>query len=70
MGKNHYEYFFDQVQKIDVFRVGPWDFQIQNAWGDQVEQYANGEVTLDEAIDGFKTSVADILPGVNVVIQR
>lgn len=69
-GQNHYEYFYNEVKKIDVSRVGPWDFQIQNAWGDQVELYANGDKTLDEAFDGFTTAMADILPNVAVVIQQ
>ena len=68
-GQNHYEYFYNEVKKIDVSRVGPWDFQIQNAWGDQVEQYANGEKTKQQAFDGFVTAMADILPNVEVVIE-
>ncbi len=68
--QNHYEYFFNEAQKIDVSRVGPWDFQIQNAWGDQVEPYANGQKTLQEAFDDFTLAIADILPNVNVVIMQ
>ncbi|MBN2658108.1 MAG: carbohydrate ABC transporter substrate-binding protein [Spirochaetales bacterium] len=68
-GQNHYEYFYNEVKKIDVSRVGPWDFQIENAWGDQVELYANGEKTKQEAMDGFVTAMADILPDVKVVFE-
>ena len=68
-GQNHYEYFYNEAKKIDVSRIGPWDFQIENAWGDQVELYANGEKTMDEAFDGFITAIADILPDVKVVIE-
>jgi multiple sugar transport system substrate-binding protein len=68
-GQNHYEYFYNEVKKIDVSRIGPWDFQIQNAWGDQVELYANGEKTKQQAFDGFIAAMADILPNVEVVIE-
>lgn len=68
-GQNHYDYFYNEVKKIDVSRIGPWDFQIENAWGDQVELYANGEKTMDEAFDGFVTAMADILPDVKVVFE-
>jgi len=68
-GQNHYEYFYNEAKKIDVSRIGPWDFQIENAWGDQVELYANGEKTMDEAIDGFIVAIADILPDVNVILE-
>jgi len=68
-GQNHYEYFYDEVEKIDVSYLGAWDFQIENAWGDQVEQYANGEKTKAEAIADFKVAMADILPDVEVVVE-
>ena len=68
-GQNHYEYFYNEVKKIDVSRIGPWDFQIENAWEDQVALYANEEKTMDEAMDGFVVAIADILPDVKVVIE-
>lgn len=70
-GQNHYAYFADEVVKIDVSYIGPWDFQIQNAWGDQVELYANGQKSMDEAIEDFKVAVRDILPNIEeVVVER
>ena len=33
-GQNHYAYFGKEAKKIDVSFRGPWDFQIENAWGD------------------------------------
>lgn len=70
-GQNHYAYFYDQVTQVDVSFVGPWDFQIQNAWGDQVDQYANGQKTLEEAIADFEVAVRDIVPRItNVVVER
>lgn len=70
-GQNHYAYFAEEVEKIDVSFIGPWDFQIQNAWGDEVELYANGQKTLDEAIESFKTAVMDIIPNLTeVVVER
>lgn len=70
-GQNHYDYFYNEVQKIDVSFVGPWDFQIQNAWGDQVELYANGDKSMDEAIEDFETAVMDIVPNISeVVVER
>lgn len=61
-GQNHYDYFYNEVKKIRTDYIGPWDFQIQNAWGDQVEQYANGEKTMDQAIADFKVAIKDVLP--------
>jgi hypothetical protein len=70
-GQNHYDYFYNEVQKIDVSYVGPWDFQIQNVWGDQVELYANGDKTLDQAINDFTIAVRDIVPNISeVVVER
>ncbi|MFW5694266.1 MAG: ABC transporter substrate-binding protein [Alkalispirochaeta sp.] len=70
-GQNHYDYFYDEVQKIDVSYVGPWDFQIQNQWGDQVELYANGDKTMDEAIEDFSVAIRDVVPNISeVVVER
>ena len=65
-GQNHYQYFYDEARKIDVSYIGPWDFQIQNAWGDQVGLYANGEKDFDTAIEDFYVSLSDILPEVEI----
>lgn len=70
-GQNHYQFFYDQVQEIDVSFIGPWDLQIQNAWGDQVELYVNGQKSMDQAIADFEVAVRDFLPNVtNVVVER
>jgi len=68
-GQNHYEYFYNEVKKIDPSRIGPWDQQIQNAWDDETNLYVNGDKTLEEAFDGFKTAIADVLPNATVVIK-
>jgi ABC-type glycerol-3-phosphate transport system substrate-binding protein len=65
-GQNHYNYFYEEAKKVDVSHRGPWDFQIQNAWGDQVEQYASGKKSFDEAVEDFKKAVKEILPDVDV----
>ncbi len=65
-GQNHYEYFAQEASKIDVSHRGPWDLQIQNAWGDQVELYANGDKDFDTAVADFKKAVQEILPDVEV----
>jgi len=69
-GQNHYAYFYDEVEKIDASYTGPWDFQIENAWGDQVELYANGEKTMEQAFEDFKVAVKDFLPDATVVIEQ
>lgn len=70
-GQNHYQFFYDQVQQVDVSFIGPWDFQIQNAWGDQVELYVNGQKTMDQAIADFEVAVRDFLPNVTeIVVER
>ncbi|QEN04391.1 carbohydrate ABC transporter substrate-binding protein [Thiospirochaeta perfilievii] len=65
-GQNHYEYFAKEAKKIDVSMRGPWDFQIENAWGDQVELYVTGSKTFDEAVADFKKAVSEILPDLDV----
>ncbi|MDF1566770.1 MAG: extracellular solute-binding protein [Spirochaetaceae bacterium] len=65
-GQNHYKYFAEEAEKIDVSYIGPWDFQIQNAFGDQVEVYVAGEKDLDTAIEDFYAAVSDILPDVTI----
>ncbi len=70
-GQNHYQFFYDQVGQIDVSFIGPWDFQIQNAWGDQVELYVNGMKTMDQAIADFEIAVRDFLPNLTqVIVER
>lgn len=65
-GQNHYEYFDKEAQKIDVSSRGPWDFQIENAFADQVDLHVNGEKSFDNAIEDFKKSVKEILPDIEV----
>ena len=65
-GQNHYQYFYEEAGKIDVSYIGPWDFQIQNAWGDQVSLYANGEKDFDTAVEDFYIALSDILPEVEM----
>ncbi|MBF9014581.1 MULTISPECIES: ABC transporter substrate-binding protein [unclassified Oceanispirochaeta] len=65
-GQNHYEYFAAEANKIDVSHRGPWDFQIENAWGDQVSLYASGNKSFDDAVEDFKKAVSEILPDVDV----
>ena len=70
-GQNHYAYFAEEVAKVNVSFIGPWDFQIQNAWGDQVDLYANGQKSLDQAIADFGLAVKDIIPNISeVVVNR
>ena len=65
-GQNHYAYFAEEAKKVDVSYIGPWDFQIQNAWGDQVDLFANGEKDLDTAIEDFYAALIDIIPDVEI----
>ena len=65
-GQNHYAYFAKEAEKVDVSYRGPWDFQIQNAWGDQVALYASGNKSFDDAVADFKKAVKEILPDVDV----
>lgn len=61
-GQNHYEYFGKEAKKIDVSMRGPYDFQIENAWGDQVALYVDGQKSFDEAVADFKKAVLEINP--------
>ncbi len=65
-GQNHYEYFEGEAKKIDLSHVGPWDFQIENAFQDQVGLYVDGEKTMEDAIADFKLAVLEILPEIDV----
>lgn len=67
-GQNHYELFYEEAKKIDVSYIGPWDFQIQNAWDDQVILYTAGKKDYPSAIEDFKAAVLDFLPGVDEVV--
>lgn len=68
-GQNHYAYFAGEADKVDVSRRGPWDLQIQDAWGDQVDLYANGEKSMDQAIADFGAAVKEFLPNITVVVE-
>ncbi|MGL1892495.1 MAG: extracellular solute-binding protein [Spirochaetaceae bacterium] len=65
-GQNHYEYFHEEAKKIDVSHRGAWDFQIENAFGDQVGLYADGQKSYEDAIADFKKAVNEILPDLDV----
>lgn len=60
-GQNHYLYFYEEAQKVDVYDNGPYDFQIENAFGQAVADYVEGVKSYDDAITGFEDDVYSIL---------
>lgn len=65
-GQNHYQFFAGEASKIKVTNLGPYDFQIENAFNDAVSLYVAGEKTKAQAITDFKTAVLEILPDLNI----
>lgn len=65
-GQNHYDFFAKEAEKIDVSNIGPYDLQINNAFGDAVSLYVDGDMPKEEAIQAFKEAVQEILPEIDV----
>lgn len=65
-GQNHYEVFSDESKKIDVSNNGPWDYQIENLWHNEIEKYVDGEISYDQTIQNFKSYFSDRFPDINI----
>jgi multiple sugar transport system substrate-binding protein len=60
-GQNMFDVFVPANQFANGKNLTQYDETINNIWRDQVRQYTAGNITRDEAIANFKTSVTDQL---------
>lgn len=65
-GQNHYLFWMEAAKKINGGTVGPYDSQIDGAWGDQQTLYVDGKKTKEVAIADFKKKVKSLIPKVTV----
>lgn len=55
--QNHYEFFMAEADKIDLSYVTKYDRALNNMLGVYTEQYAKGELTMEEALNNFYSEV-------------
>lgn len=65
-GQNHYAWFAKEVGKIDVSKVTKYDHQINLMMRPILDEYVEGKVTLDEAMEKLKQSVKSSYPELTV----
>jgi len=65
-GQNHYEFFYEEAQKIDSSKITKYDQEIQNMILAAITQYVEGALTKEEAMAQFKTDVKTAFPEVDV----
>ena len=64
-GQNMFDVFVPANDYANGKNLTQYDESINSIWRDQVRQYTAGEKTRDEALEGFRSGVADSL-GINV----
>ena len=60
-GQNMFDAFVPANAYANGKNLTQYDETINTAWRDAVRQYAHGQVSRDEAIENFKTTVSDTL---------
>ncbi|MDN6161979.1 MAG: ABC transporter substrate-binding protein [Atopostipes sp.] len=61
-GQNHYEFFLEEAKNIDSDLVTPYDQQLNDLYGAQVEGYVEGDITKEEGIEEFYSEVKNAFP--------
>ena len=61
-GQDHYSLFQAVTPLIDTSTMSPYDQNINIAMDTEVNAYATGEKTFDDAIQSFKDAVVDLFP--------
>ncbi len=56
--QNHYDFFMAEADKIDLSYVTKYDRSLNTMVGAYTEQYAKGEITMEEALNNFYSEVA------------
>ncbi len=57
-GQNHYEFFMTEADKIDLSYITKYNRALDTMSNSYTQQYAKGELTLEEALNGFYDQVA------------
>lgn len=65
-GQNHQEYFQAAGAEINGAMFTEYDIQLNDLYGNAVADYLNGNMSKEEAIQGFKDAVKAAYPGINV----
>lgn len=65
-GQNHLQYFFEQTPYIDGSAIQGYDYQINSIFAQVVNEYLDGQLSLDEAIEQVGLRVKEALPQVIV----
>lgn len=65
-GQNHYDFFIERAEEIDVSTVTRYDQQINELFGNQVGAYVEGDLSREEAIDEFYSQVKNAYPNITV----
>ncbi len=56
--QNHYDFFMAEADKIDLSYVTKYDRSLNTMMGTYTEQYAKGELSMEDALNGFYSEVA------------
>jgi len=65
-GQNHIEFFVNAAKGIDGNKFTQYDQLIDKFYGEAKDNYVNGLLSLDEAIQSFKDAVKNAYPEINV----
>ncbi len=57
-GQNHYDFFMTEADKIDLGHITKYDRALNDMSGTYLNSYAKGEMTLEEALNGFYNQAA------------
>ncbi len=57
-GQNHYDFFMEEANKIDLSYVTKYDRGLNNMIGVYTDAYAKGEMSMEEALNAFYDEVA------------
>ncbi|MBN1798384.1 MAG: extracellular solute-binding protein [Spirochaetales bacterium] len=65
-GQNYYDFFAEEALKVDGSLMNKYELDIHGYLMDSVNDYIQGNITKQEAIEQFKHDVKDAFPEVNV----
>lgn len=61
-GQNNYEFFLKEAEKIDASVITKYDQPVGDLFGNQVGNYVEGKVTIEEAMEKFYEEVENAFP--------
>ncbi len=65
-GQNHFQYFFEQTLYIDGSAIQGYDYQINSIFAQVMNEYLDGQLDFDEAVEAVGARVKEALPQVEV----